>query len=181
MGDQHGFFQNIKSVQLGETKKVESQCVCDEEERLLRDKGRIRERWVGFFRSLLNSKYDKLDPEEAAAASSRECPRDRAHGGDYHSDEGNGNRKSGGTGWPSRGIAETRTSTRPDHSAGAPSAYRPHLAQGKVPQQWKDAVITVLHKKGDKTECGNYRDISLVSHAGKILPKSGCQETQRLL
>ena len=41
--------------------------------------------------------------------------------------------------------------------------------QGKVPQQWKDAVITVLHKKGDKTECGNYRGISLVSHAGKVL------------
>ena len=46
MGDQHGFFQNIKSVQLEETKKVESQCIRDEEGRLLRDKGRIRERWV---------------------------------------------------------------------------------------------------------------------------------------
>ena len=44
-------------------------------------------------------------------------------------------------------------------------------SQGKVPQQWKDAVITVLHKKGDKTECGNYRDISLVSLAGKVLLK----------
>ena len=43
--------------------------------------------------------------------------------------------------------------------------------RGKVPQQWKDAVITVLHKKGDKTECGNYRGISLVSHAGKVLLK----------
>ena len=43
--------------------------------------------------------------------------------------------------------------------------------QGKVPQQWKDAVITVLHKKGDKTECGNYRGISLVPHAGKVLLK----------
>ena len=43
--------------------------------------------------------------------------------------------------------------------------------QGKVPRQWKDAVITVLHKKGDKTECGNYRGISLVSHAGKALLK----------
>ena len=39
----------------------------------------------------------------------------------------------------------------------------------KVPQQWKDAVITVLHKKGDKKECGNYHDISLVPHAAKIL------------
>ena len=29
----------------------------------------------------------------------------------------------------------------------------------------------VLHKKNDRTECGNYRGISLVAHAGKILPK----------
>ena len=61
MGDQHGFFQNIKSVHLEETKKVESKCVRDEEGRLLRDKGRVRERWVRFFRSLLNSKSDMLD------------------------------------------------------------------------------------------------------------------------
>ena len=36
MEDQHGFFQSIKSVQLEETKTVESQCVRDEEGRLLR-------------------------------------------------------------------------------------------------------------------------------------------------
>ena len=44
--------------------------------------------------------------------------------------------------------------------------------EGKIPQQqWKDAVITMLHKKGDKMECGNYRGISLVLHAGKVLLK----------
>ena len=42
---------------------------------------------------------------------------------------------------------------------------------GDVPQQWKDAIIKVLHKKKDRTECGNYRGISLVAHAGKILLK----------
>ena len=61
MGDQHGFFQNIKSVQLEKTKKVEPQCIRDEGGRLLRDKGRIRERWVRFFHSLLNAKSDMLD------------------------------------------------------------------------------------------------------------------------
>ena len=40
-----------------------------------------------------------------------------------------------------------------------------------MPQQWKDAIIMVLHKKKDRTECGNYRDISLVAHAGKVLLK----------
>ena len=32
-------------------------------------------------------------------------------------------------------------------------------------------MIKVLHKKKDRTECGNYRDISLVAHAGKVLLK----------
>ena len=63
MGDQHGFFQNIKSMQLEETRKVESKCVRDEGGSLLRDKGRIRERWVRFFRSLMNSKSEMLDPD----------------------------------------------------------------------------------------------------------------------
>ena len=42
---------------------------------------------------------------------------------------------------------------------------------GGVPQQWKDATIKVLHKKKDRTECGNHRGISLVAHAGKVLLK----------
>ena len=41
----------------------------------------------------------------------------------------------------------------------------------KILRQWKDAVITVLHKKGDNMECGKYRGISLVSHASKDLLK----------
>ena len=40
-----------------------------------------------------------------------------------------------------------------------------------VPQRWRDAVIKVLHKKKDRTECGNYRGIALVAHAGKVLLK----------
>ncbi|MEO0565068.1 MAG: reverse transcriptase family protein [Chloroflexota bacterium] len=43
--------------------------------------------------------------------------------------------------------------------------------EGKVPQRWREAVIKVLHKKKDRTECGNYRGISLVAHAGKVLLK----------
>ena len=38
-----------------------------------------------------------------------------------------------------------------------------------MPQQWKDVIIMVLHSKKDRTECGNYRGISLVAYAGKIL------------
>ena len=38
-----------------------------------------------------------------------------------------------------------------------------------MPQQWKDAISMVVHKKKDRTECGNYRGISLIAHAGKIM------------
>ena len=41
----------------------------------------------------------------------------------------------------------------------------------EVPQQWKYAIIMVLHEKKDRTECSNYRGISLVAHAGRILLK----------
>ena len=40
-----------------------------------------------------------------------------------------------------------------------------------MPQQWKDATTKVLHKKRDRAACGNYRGISLVAHAGKVLLK----------
>ena len=42
---------------------------------------------------------------------------------------------------------------------------------GRVPQRWRDAVLKVLHKKKDRTDCGNYRGISLVAHACKVLLK----------
>ena len=40
-----------------------------------------------------------------------------------------------------------------------------------MPQQWKDAIIMVFYKKKNRTEYANYRRISLVAHAGKILLK----------
>ena len=50
-------------MQLEETKTAKSQNVRDEEGRLLRDKGRIRERCVRFFRSRPNAKIDMLDTD----------------------------------------------------------------------------------------------------------------------
>ena len=41
----------------------------------------------------------------------------------------------------------------------------------EISQEWKDATINVLHKKSDRSDCNNFRGISLVSHAGKVLLK----------
>jgi hypothetical protein len=39
----------------------------------------------------------------------------------------------------------------------------------ELPQQWKETIIIPIHKKGDKTGCNNYRGISLLSTAYKML------------
>jgi hypothetical protein len=39
----------------------------------------------------------------------------------------------------------------------------------ELPHQWKEAVVVLIHRKGDKTDCSNYRGISLVSTSYKIL------------
>ena len=40
-----------------------------------------------------------------------------------------------------------------------------------LPQDMRDATIISIFKKGDRSQCGNYRGISLLSTAGKILAK----------
>jgi len=45
-------------------------------------------------------------------------------------------------------------------------------ASNILPTQWKDAnVIMIYEKKGDRAICGNSRDISLLSVAGKLLAR----------
>lgn len=44
--------------------------------------------------------------------------------------------------------------------------------QGKLPQDLRDAVIITLYKnKGEKSDCSNYRGITLLSIAGKVLAR----------
>ena len=39
------------------------------------------------------------------------------------------------------------------------------------PQDWKDAQLITLFKKGDRRQCGNYRGISLLSIPGKVFAR----------
>jgi hypothetical protein len=39
----------------------------------------------------------------------------------------------------------------------------------ELPDQWKESVIVPIHKKANKTDCINYRGISLLSALHNIL------------
>ena len=48
-------------------------------------------------------------------------------------------------------------------------------------QHWKYAIIMIFHNKKDRTKCDNYRSISLVEYAGKILLKIiACRLSERV-
>jgi hypothetical protein len=38
----------------------------------------------------------------------------------------------------------------------------------ELPEQCKESILVPAHKKGDKTDCSNYRGISLLSTSYKI-------------
>jgi len=42
---------------------------------------------------------------------------------------------------------------------------------GKWPEDWTESTFVPLYKKGDPAVCANYRTISLISHASKVLLK----------
>ena len=43
--------------------------------------------------------------------------------------------------------------------------------RGVAPRNWKSAIIVLIHKKGSRLECTNYRGISLLSVVGKVFAR----------
>ena len=45
------------------------------------------------------------------------------------------------------------------------------LAEGKLPTEWKDSLVVLVHKKGKKEDVTNYRPISLLCVVSKVLER----------
>ena len=174
--DQAGFYKHIKTMNLEGKLDRSPAYVKKENDVLLRDIEPIRERWVlRRFQALLNVKSPRLDPNIANGLD--QWPEFMPLGVQPTMQEltdvirSFANGKAVGADGVS--VELFKITLNGDHAL-----HRRLLdiivrisRGGEVPQQCKDAIIIILPKKKDRTECGNYKGISLVAHAGKILLK----------
>ena len=138
--------------------------ILDEEGRPLRNKGRIRKKWVRLFRSLLIAKSDMLHPDTTARL--QEQPVANTLGTKPKGEE----------------VARVMKAM-----ANAKAVGKDGFPELKIGLQRDRTILMELQRlitliclicskntrslmySRRKTECGNYRGISLVSHAGKVL------------
>ena len=53
------------------------------------------------------------------------------------------------------------------------------IAQAKVPDCWKEAIVIPILKKGDSSDLNNYRPVSMLVAASKVLEKIVCNQVTR--
>ena len=180
--DLRGLYKHLKkSVGLGGRQSGGQQYIKDENGVLLREKAEILQRWARFFGTLLNTKSPKLNPaiiEEVQQRPAAPTTRDSVPLGSAPTLEETRRAIRGMHNWMTPGpdslVAEL---LKIDEPAEPIVLERFHAilvevwTGGEVPQQWKDATTKVLYKKSYRSNCNNYRGISLLSHAGKVLLK----------
>ena len=179
--DQRGLFQRCKSLKIEDTRKLNSQYIRDEESVIRRDPGLVVGRWARFFGTLLNSKSDKLrldiikeipqwlikhalgvEPKEnELIAVLRSMANAKAVGPDELPVE-----------LLKLGITHDPTVLREFYRVIKLVRHR-----REVPQRWRYTGIKVLHKKKDRTECGNYRGISLVAQRVRSFSRSSLRDS----
>ena len=175
-GDQAGFYKHLKMMNLEGKRDRSSAYVKDENGVLVRDIELIRERWVRWFHTLLNAKSPRLENPNIAEGLDQ-WPENMPLGVQPTMQEltdtirSLANGKAVGPDGVSVELFKITLNGDPALRRRLPDIVVRIWGGGEVPQQWKDTIIMVLHKKKDRTECGNYRGISLVARAGKILLK----------
>ena len=138
---------------------------------LLGDVELIRERWVRWFHTLLNAKSPRLDPNIAEGLINQ-CPENMPLGVQPTMQELPDAIRSLANGMAvgSDGVSVElfKITLSSDPSCAGDCSISSFVFGGGAKCRSSEN-IPVLHKKKDQTECGNYRGISLVAHADKIL------------
>ena len=174
----------MQGKQLGSAKYIR-----DENGKLLRKFDEIRARWRRYFTSLLNTTSATLNRtiieglsqkptalslgDSPVATETKKALRSMANG------------KAMG---PDELPAELLKLGLSDSSHEILLAFHDIIVAvwmtGEVPQEWKDAIIKVLHKKKDRIECSNYRDslwwLMLATFSSKSWPTDLATSAKKL-
>ena len=59
----------------------------------------------------------------------------------------------------------------PNFSIPLTILFNNSIQSGSLPQDWRDAYVSPIHKKGSRTKSGNYRPVSLTSQIVKLLER----------
>lgn len=139
---------------------------------LLKEKSEINERWKEHFSTLLN-RPSSVSPEaldlipQKPVIDSLDLPPtlDEVEKAIKQTSSG---KAPGMDGIP----AEVYKAVGPEALEAFHSIITSIWEEEEIPQEFRDATIVSLYKnKGSKSDCGNYRGISLLSIAGKILAR----------
>ena len=164
------FYDGLKAV-YGPSISSSSPLLSSDGERLLTEDNEILERWVEHYSEVLNRNsnvnFSKIHSiPQRTVLSEMDVPPSFSEVHDA-SRQFSRDKRSGKDGIPSEVFL-----------AGGPYLIRKLTElltviwkKGEVPQDFKDASIISLFKKGQRYLCDNYRGISLLSVAGKILAR----------
>ncbi|KAK3509681.1 hypothetical protein QTP70_008422 [Hemibagrus guttatus] len=168
--DMKGFYSGLKEI-WGPQKKGPVQLKSADGQEIFSDKKRVLERWSEHFQKLLNVPGE-IEPEALDNIQQRtiktcldETPSmDETMKAIMGLKDG---KAPGGDGIPAEVWKYGGTNLLVKLHQLIHKAWD----EGSVPQAWKDATIITIYKKGDRTDCGNYRGISLLSVAGKVFAR----------
>ena len=170
VNDMKGFYSGLKAV-YGPQKRGVTKLTSKEGDRVLQDKAEILDRFADHFDGLLNIP-ERLDRNILDQVQQRPCI-------SAMSEEPVFQELLDAIERTSSGKAPGRCGISAEIWKHGGQTIQQKLFElilliwknEEVPQDWKDASIVPLFKKGSRVDCGNYRGISLLSIAGKILAR----------
>ncbi|CAB1096812.1 unnamed protein product [Ectocarpus sp. CCAP 1310/34] len=134
----------------------------------------ILQRWARFFSTLLNTKSPTLNPDIIERVTQRPATRDTQRLGDVPEPEEVARATKGLKNWkaPGHDSLPAELLKIDDDEPFVLGHLHPILVKvwngGDIPREWKDATIKVLYKKGDRSNCNNFKGISLLSYVDKV-------------
>ncbi|KAL1447281.1 hypothetical protein WDU94_008893 [Cyamophila willieti] len=168
MGDSYNVYKSIKAL-VGPTKRPLNIIIDDDGNRIENLDDRLKE-WSEYFKKLFNQENDtdptaiafptiENDPLNDEAPTIIEIQRAISH---------LKNNKSPGADNITAEMIKAGEECTVDllHKL-----YLQIWAEKRIPNDWKQALIVPIHKKGSKNKCSNYRGISLLSVPSKILSR----------